>query len=112
MQIDWAYLRSSWKTSAKTREFLGSHKINITETINAHKEKIGAEAAWALLKSASVIYVVNGRKVSQWQPSTKNKAAILGQAIGRSGNLRAPTIRHGDTFIIGYDEALYQKIIQ
>lgn len=58
-----------------------------------------------------MVYVVNGRKVSQWQPSLENKEEILGQAIGRSGNLRAPTIQKGNNIIIGYNDSLYQEIL-
>lgn len=56
--------------------------------------------------------MVNGRKVTEWQPTAVNKVEILSQAIGRSGNLRAPTIRKNSTFIIGYDEALYQQVLK
>ena len=55
--------------------------------------------------------MVNGRAVSAWQPAAKNKEEILNQAIGRSGNLRAPTIRMGDTFIVGYQDDLYQQLL-
>jgi hypothetical protein len=33
-------------------------------------------------------------------------AAILGP----SGNLRAPTIRIGDTLLVGFNEAAYQQV--
>lgn len=68
-------------------------------------------AAWNLMKDAQRVYVVNGRAVSEWRPSTSNKEEILNQVIGRSGNLRAPTIRKGDIFIVGYQEDLYQRLL-
>ncbi len=30
--------------------------------------------------------------------------------LGRSGNLRAPAMRHGKTFYIGYNDGLYQQL--
>ena len=57
------------------------------------------------------MYVVNGRKIQHWQPDKSNKEAILAKAIGRSGNLRAPTIKVGNTAIVGFNEALYEEMM-
>ncbi len=80
--------------------------------MNARKQRIGAEEAWQMLSQAKDVYVVNGRKIQHWQPDETNKEAILAKAIGRSGNLRAPTIKVGNTYIIGFDEALCEKEIR
>ena len=55
--------------------------------------------------------MVNGRKIQHWQPDETNKEAILAKAIGRSGNLRAPTIKIGDSYIVGFNEALYEEMM-
>jgi len=65
-----------------------------------------------MLSQAKDVYVVNGRKINHWQPNEINKEAILAKAIGRSGNLRAPTLKVGDTYIIGFDKTLYEKEIR
>lgn len=44
-----------------------------------------------------------------WHPGTDDRSAILADVIGPTGNLRAPALRLGDTFIIGYAEALYRE---
>ncbi len=64
-----------------------------------------------MLSQAKDVYIVNGRKINHWQPDESNKEDILAKAIGRSGNLRAPTIKVGDTTIIGFNEALYEEIM-
>ena len=79
--------------------------------MNARKQRIGAEEAWQMLSQAKEVYVVNGRKIQHWQPDETNKEAILAKAIGRSGNLRAPTIKVGDSYIIGFNEALYEEVM-
>ena len=38
-----------------------------------------------------------------------DKQAILQQAMGPSGNLRAPTYRVKDRFIIGFNAELYEE---
>ncbi len=58
-----------------------------------------------------MIYVINGRKILDLPPTEENKEAILAKAIGRSGNLRAPTIQVGNQFIIGFNEELYKKLL-
>ncbi|HID52272.1 MAG TPA: hypothetical protein EYP41_09560 [Anaerolineae bacterium] len=80
--------------------------------MNARKQRIESEAAWQMLSQAKDVYVVNGRKINHWQPNEINKEAILAKAIGRSGNLRAPTLKVGDTYIIGFDKTLYEKEIR
>ncbi|HFE66534.1 MAG TPA: hypothetical protein ENJ93_04650 [Chloroflexi bacterium] len=79
--------------------------------MNARKQRIGAEEAWQMLSQAKEVYVVNGRKIQHWQPDETNKEAILAKAIGRSGNLRAPTIKIGDSYIVGFNEALYEEMM-
>ncbi len=79
--------------------------------MKARKRRIGAEEAWQMLSQAKDVYVVNGRKIQHWQPDESNKADILAKAIGRSGNLRAPTIKVGDAYIVGFNEALYEEVM-
>ena len=38
-----------------------------------------------------------------------SKEDILGDVMGRSGNLRAPTIQVGNTILIGFNPALYAE---
>jgi arsenate reductase-like glutaredoxin family protein len=37
--------------------------------------------------------------------------ALLAQMIGPSGNLRAPTVRIGDTLVVGYNEEAYRQYL-
>ena len=68
-----------------------------------------ADAAWEKLLQARQIFTAKGRKIQSWNPQTDDKAAILADAIGRSGNLRAPTLQIGDTILIGFNADLYAK---
>jgi hypothetical protein len=43
----------------------------------------------------------------EWTPSEDNRAEILSAAMGRSGGLRAPTVKLGNTLVIGYNDAVY-----
>jgi hypothetical protein len=69
--------------------------------------KIPAAEAWQLLKSGGTISVARGKKVLQFNPATDDKEEILKRVMGPSGNLRAPTYRAGDRFIVGFNLDLY-----
>lgn len=45
----------------------------------------------------------------EWKPSAGNRAEILKEAMGRSGSLRAPSVKLGDTLVIGYNDAVYAR---
>lgn len=45
--------------------------------------------------------------MQHWNPQGDDKSAILQQVIGPSGNLRAPTLRVGATFVVGFNADLY-----
>jgi len=42
-------------------------------------------------------------------PSAENRDEILKRAMGPSGNLRAPTLRCGNDFLIGFNAELYSE---
>ena len=79
------------------------------ETVDARKASLGEEAAWQLLSGAAEILVAKGKKVQSYNPEVDAKEAILAAALGRSGTLRAPTLRIGERLYIGFGEGLYSQ---
>lgn len=53
--------------------------------------------------------IAKGKAMVEWAPSADNRADILNAAMGRSGGLRAPTVRLGNTLVIGYNDAVYAQ---
>jgi hypothetical protein len=82
--------------------------VSTNEVVDARKTRIDEEAAWALLKTAGCVAVAKGKKVQTFATSAEEKEALLQQAIGPSGNLRAPTYRVKDQFVIGFNADLYE----
>jgi len=62
------------------------------------------------MKSASLILTGKGKKRQEWNPTSDDKANILKDVIGPSGNLRAPTWRIGNEFIVGFNPELYEEV--
>ena len=79
----------------------------IKESVDARKVKIENEKAWELLKEASEIVVGRGKKYLSFKPTAENKSDILSNCLGRTGNLRAPALKIGKRFIIGFNEDMY-----
>ncbi len=71
--------------------------------------KIPADKAWDQLKNASTISVAKGRKILKFDVATAGKDEILKRVMGPSGNLRAPTYRVGDAFVVGFNLDLYEE---
>jgi hypothetical protein len=82
--------------------------------VDARKAPLDREAALALVRGAKTLLVARGKKLVRHEikaasPSDDEIAALI---VGRSGNLRAPTVRFGeDLFCVGFsEEALTQGV--
>ncbi|MBC8258421.1 MAG: hypothetical protein H8E38_05355 [SAR324 cluster bacterium] len=63
-----------------------------------------------MLQNASLIRTGKGKKRQEWNPASDVKADILKDVIGPSGNLRAPTWRIGNEFVVGFNPELYEEV--
>ena len=86
-------------------------KIVIKETVDARKEPLADNDAWEHLQNGEEIVVGRGKKYLSFKPSKTNKNEILQNCLGRTGNLRAPALKIGDTFIVGYTEDMYAEYL-
>lgn len=60
-----------------------------------------------MLKSAKSVTVAKGKKVQRFEKIAEEKAEILAQVMGPSGNLRAPTFRVKDEYFVGFNPEFY-----
>jgi len=77
--------------------------------VDARKQRFDADAAWEVIKGADTVTTAKGKKVQTWNPATDDKDKILKQVMGPSGNMRAPTLRMENRFIIGFNDDLYKN---
>ena len=77
---------------------------------NATKEPLIGEAALTVLEGIEHLYVAKGSKVLRFSLSHDRPTndTLLGLLLGRSGKLRAPTIRTGATLLVGYNSELLE----
>ena len=63
-----------------------------------------------MMQSASLIRTGKGKKRQVWNPTSDDKTEILKDVIGPSGNLRAPTWKIGNEFVVGFNPELYSEV--
>ena len=52
---------------------------------------------------------MKGRKVSEFDVSDKAGEDAIEAMLGPTGNLRAPTIRVGKTYLVGFNDEVYKQ---
>jgi hypothetical protein len=81
--------------------------------VDATRERKGRDEALKLARTAAKVVVARGKKVVTFDmkrqpPDDETLAAYL---LGPTGNLKAPTLRVGDTLLVGFGEAAYQQVL-
>lgn len=96
---------------AKAQGFLAKHKSLVKVQVDAKKTRLGRDAALKLARSAATIIVAKGRStlVFDMEKSSPDDETLLSAILGPTGNLRAPSIRRGDTLLVGFNEATYRE---
>ena len=81
--------------------------------MDARKTEITIEEGLKLLRDVDEVYVAKGQQVHHINlKADKPDAATLAELMkGRTGNLRAPTLRIGRTLVVGFDEATYKRLL-
>ena len=89
---------------------MDAHGIEIQETIPASR-KLGKTEAAKLAREASKVVVAKGKKVTVYEPGGKASADVVSAMLGPTGNLRAPTLRVGQTVLVGFNEEAYEDVL-
>jgi hypothetical protein len=78
--------------------------------VDARKIRFGSDELPELFAGATRLAVAKGKSPLDVVVKGSVPAEVLAAALGPSGNLRAPTVRIGTTFLVGFDEALWTRI--
>ncbi len=95
----------------KAQGALEQANVTIEESVDARTNVIQADGAWELFQGAETLHVGRGKKTLLFTPDAAAKDDILKVSLGRTGNLRAPTLRVGKTFYVGYNEEMYRELL-
>lgn len=84
--------------------------ITVTEEVDAKKQVYNGEDALAVVADARMVYVASGKKILELAPGETEKEELLKRITGRTGNLRAPTLKAGDIFYVGFNTEMYENL--
>jgi len=86
--------------------------VTVRETVNATKQRYGDRDLLKVLGDATRVIVAKGKKVVEFdlKNDPPKKADLVKACLGPSGNLRAPAIRKGKTWMIGFHPEPYGEL--
>ncbi|MCI0463049.1 MAG: hypothetical protein L0Z62_39380 [Gemmataceae bacterium] len=84
----------------------------MAERTDAARERKGRAEALALAQSAAKVVVGRGKKVVTFdmKEAPPDDETLLAHILGPTGNLKAPTLRKGDTLLVGFSEEAYRQV--
>jgi arsenate reductase-like glutaredoxin family protein len=86
---------------------LEASNITIDETVMASK-KLQAGDAKILLGDASKLIAMKGKKVVEFDVSGDVSEDAVAAMLGPTGNMRAPVLRTGKTYLVGFNEEVFK----
>ena len=97
----------------KAQGFLEQDHWQVGAVTDASKERRGREAALALARSAAMVVVGKGKKVVVFdmKKAPPDDDTLAAHLLGPTGNLKAPTLRKGQTLLVGFSEEAYRQVL-
>jgi hypothetical protein len=79
--------------------------------VDAGKQRRGRDEALTLAKSVERVVVGRGKKVVVFdmQKAPPDDDILAAHLLGPTGNLKAPTLRLGQTLLVGFSEEAYRQ---
>jgi arsenate reductase-like glutaredoxin family protein len=110
-RIDWYYHRKGWTSCKRADAFLEGRAVTVRETVDAKKQRFGEADLDELLEGANKVITARGKKelVFDLKKGEYDRAELVKNVLGPSGNLRAPSLRMGKTWLVGFGEETYEK---
>lgn len=90
---------------------IGERGVTVRETVDARKNRYGEGDLEDLFAGARTLVVAKGQKSLRFDlKGDPDWAEIEAVALGRSGNLRAPTARLGKTILVGFNDEAWADV--
>ncbi|MBL6689995.1 MAG: hypothetical protein ISP91_06350 [Pseudomonadales bacterium] len=72
-------------------------------------KKLQASDARDLLEDAGRLIAMKGKKVAEFDVSSSVSDDAVEAMLGPTGNMRAPTIKVGETYLVGFNEEVFSE---
>jgi len=79
--------------------------------VNAAKDRRDRTAALELARSAKRVVTGRGKNIVTFEMSKNppDDDTLASAILGPTGNLKAPTLKIGDTLLVGFNEETYKR---
>jgi arsenate reductase-like glutaredoxin family protein len=98
----------------KAQGFLEEHDWTVSgSVVDASKDRRGRDEAIRLARSAAKVVAARGKKMVTFdmKADPPDDDTLAEHLLGPTGNLKAPTLRIGDTLLVGFGEEAYRQIL-
>jgi hypothetical protein len=90
--------------------------VAVAERVDGKKVRYGPAEALALLRGVTRLVAARGKKVTVFdlnkdKPDKPDEQTLLAHLIGPTGNLRAPAMKVGTTFVVGFNPEAYRSVL-
>jgi hypothetical protein len=84
----------------------------VGQIVDAGKDRRGRPEALALARAAKRVVSGKGKSVVVFEMKTSppDDATLAAAILGPTGNLKAPTLKIGDTLLVGFNEEAYRRV--
>ena len=86
-------------------------KVTVT-IVDAAKDRRGRDEALKLARSVARVIAARGKKVVVFDMANDppDEETLAAHLLGPTGNLKAPTLRVGETLLVGFGEEAYKQV--
>jgi len=80
---------------------------------NARKVSFNASDLTEIIGNATTVYAARGKRfvTIDLKEDKLTSEVVRKSLLGPTGNLRAPAILLGDSFVVGFNEELYEQLL-
>ena len=108
-QLDWYLHRKNCASCAKSQAWIEAQGLAPAEQVDARKERYDVDQAAALMAGCDRVLVARGKSWQAYDPSDAAQAdEMRKKMMGPHGTLRAPALRFGKVFAVGFHEEMYE----
>lgn len=108
-RLDWYLHRKNCASCAKSEAWLSAHGVEPIEQVDARKVRFDEQQTEELVANCDRVFVARGKNWQAFDPRDADQAAEMRKKmIGPHGTLRAPALRFGKVFAVGYHEDMYR----
>lgn len=111
--LDWYLHRKNCASCAKSEAWITAQGLTPSEQVDARKTRFELDEARALLAGSRQVLVARGKSWQAYDPSDAVQAAEMEKKMmGPHGTLRAPALRFGKVFVIGFHEEMLETALR